>query len=37
MLSILRAAYAPTGDKVVFTNFNQLFGLDMQHGEELST
>ena len=37
MLSILRAAYAPTGDKAVFTNFNQLFGLDMQHGEEIAT
>ena len=29
MLSILRNAYAPTGGKVVFANFNQLFGLDM--------
>ena len=29
MVSILRAAYTPTGDKSVFTNSNQLFGLDM--------
>ena len=37
MVSILRSAYIPTGDEAVFTNFNQLFGLDMQHGKELAT
>ena len=37
MVSILRAAYAPTGDEAVFANFNQLFGLDIQHSEVLAT
>ena len=37
MVSILRATYAPTGDEAVFAKFNQLFGLDIQHGEELAT
>ena len=37
MVSILRSAYSPTGDEVVFANFNQLLGLDMQHGEDLAT
>ena len=37
MVSILRATYSPTGNKEVFANFNQIFGLDMQHNEELAT
>ena len=37
MVSILCAAYTPTGDKSVFAKFNQLFGLDMRHGKELAT
>ena len=37
MVSILCAAYAPTGNEAVFDNFNQLFGLNMQHGNYLST
>ena len=37
MVSIFRAAYTPTDDKAVFDNFNQIFGLGMQHGEEIAT
>ena len=37
IISILRAAYAPTGDEAVFANFNHIFGLDMHHGKELAT
>ena len=37
MVFILRAAYAPTSSWAVFANFNQLLGMDMQHGEELAT
>ena len=37
MVSIHCAAYAPTGDEAVFVNFNQLFGMDMQHSEDLTT
>ena len=36
MVSTLRTTYAPTGNEAVFANFNQIFGLDMQYGEELA-
>ena len=37
IVSILRAAYATNGDELVFDNFNQILGLDMQDDEELAT
>ena len=37
MVSILLSAYAPTGNKAVFANFNQIFWLDMKHREEIAT
>ena len=37
MVSILRTAYSPTGDMAVFSNFNQIFRLDMEYGKVLVT
>ena len=37
MVSILRTAYYPTGDKAVFSNFNHTIKLDMEHGKVLVT
>ena len=37
MVFILRKAYFLTVNEAVFANFNQIFGLDMQHAKELAT
>ena len=37
MVSILREAYAPTGDDAIFPNFRTLFSLAQGSNEELST